>query len=72
MSRFDHAPDPFTGVAGKLSGDHGPALLAAIVFKGEDAVALRDSDEREILLPLHIDWQAVDIGASIADFHGAS
>jgi hypothetical protein len=42
------------------------------VLEDERAVALRDADEREVFLPLHIDWQAVDVGASIADFHGAS
>jgi hypothetical protein len=69
---FDYAPDPFVGVARELSGDNGPAFIAAIVLEDERAVALRDTDEREVFLPLHIDWQAVDVGASIADFHGAS
>jgi hypothetical protein len=72
MCGFDHAPDSFIGVARESSGDNRPASGATIVLKCERAVALCDTDQREVVLPLNIDGAAVNLGTSIAYLHGAS
>lgn len=72
MCAFDHAPDSLICAAHKSSGDNRPASGATIVLKCERAVALRDTDQREVVLPLNINGTAVNAGTSIAYFHGAS
>lgn len=72
MCAFDHAPDSFICAAHKSSGDNRLASGATIVLKCERAVALCDTDQREVVLPLNINGTAVNVGTSIAYFHGAS
>jgi hypothetical protein len=69
---FDYAPDSFIGVADESSGDNSSALIAAIVLECEHTVTLGYTNQRNVGLRLSISRPAVDVGTSVADFHGAS
>jgi hypothetical protein len=72
MRGFDYAPDTLIGVAHESSRDNGSAFIAAIVLKRERSIALGNTNQGKAFLPKDINGQAIDVGASIADFQGAS
>jgi hypothetical protein len=72
MRGFDYAPDTLIGAANESSRDNGSAFIAAIVLKCERTVALGNTNQGKAFLPKDINGPAIDVGASIANFHGAS
>ncbi|MFM0132760.1 hypothetical protein [Paraburkholderia sediminicola] len=69
---LDYAPDTLTAVAYESSGNDSPAFIAAIMLECERTVAFRNTNQRNALLPLNVNRPAVNVGASVADFHRAS
>ncbi|RKE25157.1 hypothetical protein B0G76_6670 [Paraburkholderia sp. BL23I1N1] len=69
---FDYAPDTLIGLACESSGNNRPASVAAIMFERERTVAFRHTNQRDAFVPLNTNGSAVNVGASVADFHGVS
>jgi hypothetical protein len=68
---FDYAPDTLIGVARKSSGNNRLAFIAAIVLERERAVTFSHPYQSNFL-PLNVNGPPVNVGTSVADFHGAS
>ena len=72
MCGFDYAPDTLSGLARESSCNNRPASVATIMFERELTVALRHTNQRDAFLSLNINRPAINLGTSVADFHGAS